>query len=153
MSQGIHNQIYSLLIFTITGILIGIIFDIFRVIRKTFKTPDFITYIEDLIFWMITGVLLLFTILKFNNGEIRSYIFVGLGVGIIIYLLAISKLFIKVNVIIISFFKKIISFIFKYIVKLFKITICNPIHLFVINIREPISKIKILTKKGKKSWN
>ncbi|CDD16260.1 spore cortex biosynthesis protein YabQ [Clostridium sp. CAG:798] len=151
MSQGIHNQIYSLLIFTITGILIGIIFDIFRVIRKTFKTPDFITYIEDLIFWMITGVLLLFTIFKFNNGEIRSYIFVGLGVGIIIYLLAISKLFIKVNVIIISFFKKIISFIFKYIVKLFKITICKPIHFFVINIRRPISKIKILTKKGKKS--
>ena len=151
MSQGIHNQIYSLLIFTITGILIGIIFDIFRVIRKTFKTPDFITYIEDLIFWIITGILLLFTIFKFNNGEIRSYIFVGLGVGIIIYLLAISKLFIKVNVIIISFFKKIISFIFKYIVKLFKITICNPIHFFVINIRGPISKIKILTKKGKKS--
>lgn len=151
MSQGIHNQIYSLLIFTITGILIGIIFDIFRVIRKTFKTPDFITYIEDLIFWMITGVLLLFTIFKFNNGEIRSYIFVGLGVGIIIYLLAISKLFIKVNVIIISFFKKIISFIFKYIVKLFKITICKSIHFFVINIRRPISKIKILTKKGKKS--
>ena len=140
MSQGIHNQIYSLLIFTITGILIGIIFDIFRVIRKTFKTPDFITYIEDLIFWMITGVLLLFTIFKFNNGEIRSYIFVGLGVGIIIYLLAISKLFIKVNVIIISFFKKIISFIFKYIVKLFKITICKPKHFFVINIRRPISK-------------
>ena len=102
MSQGIHNQIYSLLIFTITGILIGIIFDIFRVIRKTFKTPDFITYIEDLIFWMITGVLLLFTIFKFNNGELRWFIFVGVSVGIAIYLLVFSKIFINIAVYIIN---------------------------------------------------
>ncbi len=29
MAQSIYNQIYSLLIFTITGITIGLIFDVF----------------------------------------------------------------------------------------------------------------------------
>ena len=42
------NQAYLFLIFTINGILIGFLFDIFRILRKSFKTNDLITYIEDI---------------------------------------------------------------------------------------------------------
>ena len=43
----VANQANLFLIFTINGILIGLLFDIFRILRKSFKTPDIITYIED----------------------------------------------------------------------------------------------------------
>ena len=132
MAQSIYNQIYSLLIFTITGITIGLIFDVFRIARKSFKTSDFITCIEDFVFWIITGAILLFVIFKFNNGEIRGYIFIGLCSGIIIYLLTISKPFIK----------KIITCIFKFLSKLFKIILFNPIYFLVINIKKPIKKFQ-----------
>lgn len=44
-SQG---QIFT--VFLIIGLCLGIFFDIFRALRKTFLTPDFVTYIEDIIF-------------------------------------------------------------------------------------------------------
>jgi len=72
------SQAHLFYIFILTGILIGIIFDIFRVLRKSFKTSDLITYIEDIIFWLLSGSLLFFTIYKFNNGEVRNYVLLGI---------------------------------------------------------------------------
>ena len=82
MNSSVYHQLFNLLVFVLTGILIGILFDIFRIMRRSFKTPDFVTYIEDIIFWILTGIVLLFTIFTFNNGEIRIYIFVSLLVGL-----------------------------------------------------------------------
>ena len=96
-----------MLLFILTGIVIGVLFDIFRIIRRSFKTPDFLTYIEDILFWLMAGIILLFTIFTFNNGEIRLYIFVSLLFGLTIYLLTLSKFFIKINVKIIGIIKKI----------------------------------------------
>ena len=82
-----QNQVYIFIAFILNGFLIGIIFDCFRILRKSFKTPDIITYIEDIAFGIITGLLLLFSIMKFNNGELRVYLFLGILLGLILYLL------------------------------------------------------------------
>ena len=123
----IENQAYLFGIFVINGILIGLLFDFFRILRKSFKTNDFITYVEDIVFWILTGIILLYSIFLFNNGEIRLFMFIAVLLGLIIYMLSISTYIIKVNVKIINFFKtiilKIISIIlipFKYIVKIFR---------------------------------
>ena len=46
------SQANLFLIFTLDGILIGLLFDLFRILRKSFKTADVVTYIEDTIFWL-----------------------------------------------------------------------------------------------------
>lgn len=135
MDNTIIIQLYSLLIFTITGITIGIFFDIFRILRKAFKTPDIITYIEDIIFWIFTGIFFLFVLFKFNNGEIRNYVIIGLLLGIMIYILTISKHFIKANVIIINLIKKIISYPIKLIWNLLN-KIFRPFSFMLINIKK-----------------
>lgn len=149
MNNIILSQLYSLLIFTITGIIIGIFFDIFRILRRSFKTPDIITYIEDILFWIFTGIFFIMVLFKFNNGEIRSYVLLGLIFGIIIYMLIISKYFIKINVKIIKIIKKILSYPIKIIFKIIK-----PLNFIVINIRKIIvdifNKILKTTKKYKK---
>lgn len=61
------NTLYILIVFFITGICIGILFDIFRISRKTFKTPDLLIYVEDIAFWVLAGLLILFTIFTFTN--------------------------------------------------------------------------------------
>ena len=58
----VENQAYLFLIFSITGILIGALFDIFRALRKSFKTSNIITYIEDIVFWLLTGTLIIYNI-------------------------------------------------------------------------------------------
>ena len=134
--QEVYNQLFCLGIFIITGILIGLLFDIFRILRKSFHTSDWITYIQDILFWILAGSLMLFSIFTFNHGEIRSYVFIGILIGIVIYMLAISKLVVKSSVTIILFVKKILSYPIHLIQKILKIIIIDPI-LFI-------------TKKGKR---
>ena len=82
------TQINTLLAFFIAGVCIGIIFDFFRIIRKSFKTPDILTYIQDILFWILAGIILLFTIFTFTTCEIRIYMFIFLFFGVFIYFIS-----------------------------------------------------------------
>jgi spore cortex biosynthesis protein YabQ len=152
MDNTIAMQLYSLLIFTISGIAIGVFFDIFRILRRSFKTSDIITYIEDILFWICSGSLFVYVLFKYNNGEIRNYVVIGLLLGIFFYFTTVSKYFIKISVTIVIFIKTIIIKILKIVVYPLKIIlksvrkILKPFSFIVINIK----KWKI-TKKGKKS--
>lgn len=121
-------------IFTIDGILIGIVFDIFRILRKVLKTKDIITYIEDICFWIISGIIVLYTMCKFSNGELRFYMLLGIGIGITMYILTFSKYFIKITVKVIN----ILTIPFKIIYKMTRKIIIKPIKIICINIRKNI---------------
>ena len=66
------------IIFLIIGLTIGIFFDFFRALRKTFKTPDFVTCLEDIVFMAIAGILIVNTLLLVNNGQLRFYIIIAI---------------------------------------------------------------------------
>ena len=87
----VTNQAYLFLIFIANGIVIGILFDFFRISRRVVKTGDLMTYIEDLIFWILTGSIVLYSIFVFNNGEIRLFMFLAIIIGIISYMLLFSS--------------------------------------------------------------
>ena len=87
----IYYQFTSFIAYTILGIISCIVFDLFRSIRKNIKTPNHITYVEDLIFWLIISLLLLYVIKFQNNGEFRIYYIFALLLGTIFYYLTISK--------------------------------------------------------------
>lgn len=132
------NQAYLFLIFMVNGILIGIIFDVFRILRRSFNTSNLVTYIEDGIFWTISALLLMYSLFIFNNGEIRGYIFIGLLLGIVLYMLFFSKIIIKISV-------SIIVFIKKFFIKIFGI-ISYPLICIIKFIRKLFNKItKILS--------
>ena len=103
-----QNQAYLFIVFSLTGVAIGVLFDIFRVLRKSFKTADIITYLEDILFWVLTGLLVLYNIWYFNNGEIRLFMFLGIIMGILIYMLTLSNILIKIFFLILSTLKKVI---------------------------------------------
>lgn len=68
------SDVYIFFIFILLGFIIGILFDIFRILRRSFKTKDIITYIQDILFWLITGALILYTTFKFNNRTIKVFL-------------------------------------------------------------------------------
>lgn len=139
----VTNQAYLFLIFIANGIIIGILFDFFRILRKAFKTSDMITYIEDLLFWVLTGIIMLYSIFSFNNGEIRLFMFLAIAIGVLVYILLFSAYVIKINVTIINFLKNIImkifdflSIPFKYLYKIIEKIFFKPISFIIINIRK-----------------
>ena len=156
-----QNQIYLFYIFLLTGILIGMLFDIFRIMRKSFKTSDFATIMQDILFWLFASVLLMYTVFKFNNGEIRSYVIFGIAIGLIAYLVLFSKIVIEVSVVIIEFIKKIIKSVVNivlYPIKLFfrllRKLFFKPVSFVFINIKK-LSETSIKKQensKKKKSW-
>ena len=106
------NQIYVFLIFIIDGILIGLLFDFFRILRKSFHTSNVMTYIEDIMFWILTGIIIMYTLYVVCCGEIRIYMFIGIFIGVCMYILTISKYIINISIKIIMFFKKVTIFVF-----------------------------------------
>ena len=125
----IDNQLFEFLIYFISGILFSIFFDLFRVLRKSIKTSNIFTYIEDTIFWIIVGSFLIWEI------------FIGIIAGIIFYMATISKYFIKVNIKIFNFFKNILKYISKIIKPILKL-IKKPIYFTFINLKKISKNIK-----------
>lgn len=140
------NQAYIFIIFVLNGFIIGLLFDLFRILRKSFKTVDIITYLEDFMFWILTGFILLYSVFKFSNGEIRLYIFLGVILGTILYILAFSKIFVKISVNIILFVKKLINIvIIRPIIKIYKLLqrlITKPIKFIFINFKKMFTNVK-----------
>ena len=124
-----QNQAYLFLVFSMTGVAIGVLFDVFRILRRTIKTSNIITYIEDVLFWILTGILILYNIWYFNNGEIRIYMFLGIIMGVLIYMSTLSNIIIKIFSKILQTTIKILELPFKTIISIFKkiLTTIEPI--------------------------
>lgn len=149
-----YNQVYIFLIFIMNGLLIGLLFDTFRTIRKSFKTSNFVTDLQDIIFWIITGLLILYSLFKFANGELRGYIFIGLILGYILYLLAFSSIYMKISLTIFNFLKTTLYYIlikpFALIIGFIKKFMLSPIITFFSTLYKILTKfIKNKTKKLK----
>lgn len=115
MQDFFSNQFGLFLMYISTGILISLLFDIFRASRRTIKTSDIVTYIEDIIFWILATLLLLYITFILNSGNIRLFNFIGLALGGILYYFTVSKYFIKIMVTILNFTKKVFLKIFSFI--------------------------------------
>lgn len=106
-SQG---QIFIL--FLIIGICIGIFFDFFRAFRKIFKTSDFVTHLQDIIFVALVGIFIINNLIVLNDGQIRFYIILAILFGNTFYFLTISKICLIFLQILMKFCKKIVFFPF-----------------------------------------
>ena len=139
----VESQAYLFIVFSLTGVIIGLLFDFFRILRRSFKTSNIITYFEDVLFWILTGVLILYNIWYFNNGEIRIYMFLGIIMGGLIYMLTLSN-------IIISLLSKILILIVKVLELPFK-TLFSIFHKFFTVIMKIFNNFpkKLKIKKGK----
>lgn len=134
-----QNQAYLFLVFSLTGVVIGVLFDFFRILRRTIKTSNIITYIEDVLFWILTGLLILYNIWYFNNGEIRIYMFLGIIMGVLIYMSTLSNILIKIFSKILQVIIKTIELPIKTIFSFFK-RIFTSIYVFSTKITKKFTK-------------
>lgn len=144
----IASEFSIFLSFILIGIIISFLFDFFRILRRVYQTPDFLTIIEDITFWIISGIILLSGIFILNEGKIRAYLFIGIFAGILLYMITLSKVITrlgtkileKLNQIIFMPICKIINIFLKILIKMIKIlkNSCNSLKIDLI----PKKKIK-----------
>ena len=104
------EQIRVFSIFFVLGIIISILFEFFRVLRKNIKTGYLATSIEDILYILISGCLFFKSIIVFANGNIRFYIVFAFFLGIVVYILTIKNFCDIIFTVII----KTVLIIFKY---------------------------------------
>ena len=109
MILSMADQTTFFMLTVLLGAVSGFIYDIFRIIRKIVKHPDFLTQFEDLLYWVVVSILFFYYILHRNSGEVRIYAIIGMFSGMCLYFLTLSKLIIRASVFIIDLVKKIIS--------------------------------------------
>ena len=91
------------------GAVIGLLFDLFRILRKTLPHPAFLIQLEDLIFWLAVTGLMFYFLLNENFGEIRLFTLLGAALGAILYFYTLSRIIMKVSVTVIEFLKRVIG--------------------------------------------
>lgn len=65
----------------VLGAILGIIYDIFRTIRLFIDPKNLGMFIQDVIYFLLSGLITFLFVLIFNFGESRFYILAGEAVG------------------------------------------------------------------------
>jgi len=110
-----RHELYVLLSTFAGGAVLGAVFDFFRILRKNFKTASKHVWLQDVLMWTLSLVVVYTTLFIVNSAQIRWYEFIGFGAGLTVYMTALSHTVIAVTSAVISFFKKIAVAIWKVI--------------------------------------
>jgi spore cortex biosynthesis protein YabQ len=93
MSAEVQRQFYLLFLAALWGVGMGFIYDALRILRYFIRHSTAWVNLEDIVYWAAMTVLLFRRLMRYNRGEIRSFTLVGLIVGSIFYLNAISPVY------------------------------------------------------------
>ena len=153
MENFFSSQIGIFIIYFLAGLIICLFYDMFRAIRKTTKTSDFTTFVEDIIFLFITAVFLIYIIFYLNSGELRFFMPIAVILGGIFYYITLSKYFMNISIHILNFFKIVLTKLLNIILAPLKLFLKINKHIkciICINLRNITKK---LNKKSKKLEN
>ena len=120
----------------LVGAISAVIYDLFRIFRKSFKHKNIFVYIEDFFYWVIVLLLVFYTLLKVNYLELRIFEFIGFALGMILYFSSISRIFVPIMVKLLDFIKKCINFFVKIL--------SFPIHIVLKLLIRPARLVKKL---------
>lgn len=67
------------------GAGLGLLYDFFRIVRMMINPHNIAVFIQDVVYFIISGIITFLFVLGFNSGEARFYILAGEGIGWIIY--------------------------------------------------------------------
>ena len=147
MGSTIGSEAYIFFVTLYGGIIMGFIYDVYRIFRYFFKPKKVATFIEDLIFWIIVSVVALIILFFSNWGELRGFEFLGFIGGAFLYHKLLSKLVITVIVYIIRYIIKAIRYIFGIILYPFKLlgnVLYKPYQLIASNAKGGYKRIRKL---------
>lgn len=126
-----NNVQYNIIVYSLlAGILTGIFFDAYRIIRGS-GVNKIIVVFEDLLFGILSGLAIFTFLLYYNSAFLGFYVYCGIIIGFLLYLKLISKY-------ILGFEKKLLS----SINKLFRIISINVFYVFKIIFYKILGKSK-----------
>jgi len=89
------TQVNTFLLIGATAMLLGVLFDVYRVLRGFFRPPWLITSVTDLVYWLVAAGVAFLALILGNWGELRFYVFIAMFLGVAAYYRLASRHVIK----------------------------------------------------------
>lgn len=81
----------------LAGVITGGLFDLYRIMRG-FKNPNkVVTFIEDTLFWIFTAIVVFIFLVFTKSTHLGMYAYMFIAIGLIIYMVFISKIFLIIQ--------------------------------------------------------
>ena len=122
MLISIKAQLNVLIYSVIAGMITGVLFDIYRMIRGIKNPKAILSFLCDLMFWVFSAFIVFIFLLYTNYAFMEIYIFLYIALGTYIYLKLLSSFFTYIN-------HKIIKTL-GIIIRILKNNIIYPFQLF-----------------------
>ena len=101
-----------------TGVILILVYDLLRIIRRLIPHGPFMTALEDLLFWAGSAVAVFSMLYKENDGYLRGFSIGGVIIGMILYSVLLSPFILKGSVFILE---KLLYFLLRPVIRVFKL--------------------------------
>jgi spore cortex biosynthesis protein YabQ len=125
--MSLNIQFYTMLAMFGVGSWVGAALDTYGRFLKRPARARWFVFVNDVAFWLVQGLIIFYTLLVVNEGELRLYVLLALLCGYAAYQSLLQSFYI-------SFLELLISFVVKtynFIAKLITVLIINPIRYII----------------------
>lgn len=95
MQESLTSQILIFVYSLALGMFLGFAYDIFRIIRMVINSRNIAIFIQDVLYFILSGGVTFLFVLSVNSGNSRFYILAGEGIGWIAYHITIGEIIYK----------------------------------------------------------
>jgi len=131
------------------GGALGFLYDVFRIIRIAIPTKNWVTFLEDVFFFLCAAVFTFFFLMQTTFGQVRFFIIVGECIGATLYFMAVSPIIMKISSTIIKVVRQIVRLILQWLV----LPILRLIRTIVDTILRPVLFVVYFVKKSAQRCN
>ncbi|MEW9672689.1 spore cortex biosynthesis protein YabQ [Ammoniphilus sp. 3BR4] len=123
--MSLKIQAITMLLMVTCGMTMGLLYDTYRVMKGQTGLRGWLVIICDLLFWASCIFLVFGTLLRVNDGIVRVYLFLGMGIGAWLYFALFHSFYVKWFL----RFINLVKAIYRFSVRVFQLVIIKPIIL------------------------
>lgn len=106
MADLIYAEAELFVVCLLLGAVLALVYDGVRIFRMLFPHKEIVVDLEDLVFWMFTAWMVFRTLFYYNRGALRGYAFLGMFLGVLIYMITVSRILMFLADKIVPYWKK-----------------------------------------------
>lgn len=91
VAPSISDELWLLGASFLLGIALMIFYDVIRLFRALIPQGFWAVAVEDILFWTVSSVAIFILLFVFNEGRIRFYALLSVGLGMLLYYVLVGK--------------------------------------------------------------
>ncbi|MFP3155913.1 spore cortex biosynthesis protein YabQ [Lachnospiraceae bacterium ZAX-1] len=98
ISENIIKEADILQISLLMGVVLVLVYDLLRVVRRIIPHGKWWIAVEDLLFWTGCAIAVFVMLFRENDGYLRGFSIGGIAIGMLLYSLILSRFVVKASV-------------------------------------------------------